>query len=70
MTEQISPAVLEGLKDFQRRTVEHAFHRLYTGDDSTQRFLVADEVGTGKTLVAQGVLAKAIGSVQGQRDVE
>ena len=47
MTEQISPAVLEGLKDFQRRTVEHAFHRLYTADDSTQRFLVADEAGRG-----------------------
>jgi hypothetical protein len=70
MTEQIYSAVLEGLKDFQRRTVEHAFHRLYTADDSTQRFLVADEVGTGKTLVAKGVIAKAIDYLQDQKDVE
>jgi hypothetical protein len=35
--------ILNGLKDFQRRTVEHAFRRLYTDDDSTHRFLVADE---------------------------
>ena len=28
--------------------------------DCTRRFLVADEVGLGKTLVARGVIAKAI----------
>ena len=43
---------LEPLKPFQRRTVEHAFHRLFTAKDGTGRFLVADEVGLGKTLVA------------------
>lgn len=52
--------VLRDLKDFQRATVEHAFHRLFVADDSTKRFLVADEVGLGKTLVAKGVVAKAI----------
>lgn len=50
---------LEGLKDFQRATVDHVDERLF-GDDSTRRFLVADEVGLGKTLVARGVIAKAI----------
>ena len=53
-------AVLDGLKGFQRDTVEYAFDRLYTAPDSTRRFLVADEVGLGKTLVARGLIAKAI----------
>ena len=53
-------AVLGGLKGFQRDTVEYAFERLYKAPDSTRRFLVADEVGLGKTLVARGVVAKAI----------
>jgi superfamily II DNA or RNA helicase len=53
-------AALAGLKDFQRRTVEYAFRRLYQDSDSTHRFLVADEVGLGKTMVARGVIAKAV----------
>ena len=53
-------AVLDGLKAFQRDTVEYTFERLYLAPDSTRRFLVADEVGLGKTLVARGVIAKAI----------
>lgn len=52
--------ILAGLKDFQRSTVEHVFRRLYTDPDSSRRFLVADEVGLGKTLVAKGVIAKTI----------
>lgn len=52
--------ILDGLKDFQRQTVEHVFHRLYTAPDATHRFLIADEVGLGKTLVARGVIARAI----------
>jgi len=70
VTNEIAPAVINGLKDFQRRTVEHAFHRLYKADDSTQRFLVADEVGTGKTMVAKGVIAKAIDHLQTEKDVQ
>ncbi len=53
-------SVLRGLKDFQRRTAEYAFDRLFKATDSTQRFLIADEVGLGKTLVAAGVIALAI----------
>ena len=53
--------VSAGLKDFQRDTVECVFDRLYGGGaDSTTRFLVADEVGLGKTLVARGLIAKTI----------
>ncbi len=50
-----------GLKDFQRETVEYVFSRLYAnGPSATPRFLVADEVGLGKTLVARGLIAKTI----------
>lgn len=52
--------VLAKLKPFQRRTVDHAFERLFLAPDSTGRFLVADEVGLGKTLVARGVVARTI----------
>lgn len=52
--------VLRALKDFQRRTVDYVFQRLYTDADWTPRFLVADEVGLGKTLVARGLIAKAV----------
>lgn len=51
---------LKPLKDFQRDTVEYVFRRLYTDPDATRRFLVADEVGLGKTMIARGVIAKAI----------
>lgn len=33
---------------------------MFDAPDSTRRFLVADEVGLGKTMVARGVVAKAI----------
>jgi len=53
-------AVLAGLKDFQRASVDYVHQRLYEHADSQRRFLVADEVGLGKTLVARGVIAKAV----------
>ncbi|HLR93649.1 MAG TPA: hypothetical protein VK053_03925 [Jiangellaceae bacterium] len=52
--------LLSRLKPFQRATVDHAFRRLWTDDDAVDRFLVADEVGLGKTLIAKGVAARAI----------
>lgn len=52
-------SVLAGLKDFQRVTVDYVFERFY-GLAPTRRFLVADEVGLGKTLVARGVIARTI----------
>ena len=55
--------VLSGLKDFQLRTVDYVFDRLY-GDGGFSRFLVADEVGLGKTLVARGVIARAVEHLQ------
>lgn len=52
-------AVLAELKDFQRATVDYVCDRFY-GKNPTRRFLVADEVGLGKTLVARGVIARTI----------
>jgi hypothetical protein len=54
------PEELARLKDFQRLSVEYAYKRLYGTEDPTRRFLVADEVGLGKTLVARGIIAKTI----------
>jgi hypothetical protein len=51
---------LTGLKDFQRRTVEYVFRRMYLDTDPAKRFLVADEVGLGKTMVARGLISRII----------
>lgn len=63
MTSQQRPNVereLNHLKDFQRATVEVVHRRLWTDADHGSRFLVADEVGLGKTMVARGVIARTI----------
>ena len=49
---------LAGLKSFQRDTVDYVTERMF--DEGQRRFLVADEVGLGKTLVARGIVANAI----------
>jgi hypothetical protein len=56
--------ILRRLRDFQRRTVEYVFRRMYLDGDPAYRFLVADEVGLGKTMVARGVIAKTIRHLQ------
>ncbi len=64
----IEDEVLRRLKPFQRRTVDWAFECLYPSDGqpATGRFLVADEVGLGKTMVARGVLVKALRLLEGR----
>lgn len=47
------------LKKFQEDTVEAAWNRLKPGK-AARRFLVADEVGLGKTLVAQQIVRKFV----------
>lgn len=49
-------AVFNELKDFQIKTVDYAYDRL----KENRRYLVADEVGLGKTKIAKGVIAKAL----------
>ncbi len=51
---------LAPLKVFQRRTVDYVFDRLYCPNDPVRQFLVADEAGLGKTMVARGVIARMI----------
>jgi hypothetical protein len=46
------------LKDFQEATVEYVFKRFMDSENHCNRFLVADEVGLGKTLVARGIIKK------------
>ncbi|OQW98595.1 MAG: hypothetical protein BWK73_52145 [Thiothrix lacustris] len=50
---------LEGLKDFQRATVQAVMTR-FDSADSSGRILVADEVGLGKTIVAKGVIVELL----------
>jgi len=47
--------IINGLKDFQRDTVERISSLFAKGQN---RILIADEVGLGKTLIAKGVIAK------------
>ena len=51
---------LKPLKRFQRHTVDYVFRRFYEDPETTRQFLVADEVGLGKTMVARGVIARTI----------
>ncbi|WP_229483168.1 helicase-related protein [Massilia horti] len=55
-----SESVMCGLKDFQQRTVNFAYSRMFDAESPALRFLVADEVGLGKTLVAKGLIARTI----------
>jgi hypothetical protein len=67
-----SAPVLRGLKDFQRRTVDFAYARMFASENPALRFLVADEVGLGKTLVAKGLIARAIDTLRlaGQQRID
>lgn len=60
---------LEQLRPFQRATVEHITDVLYRNKTGT-RFLVADETGLGKTMVARGVIARAIEALQDDPEVD
>lgn len=62
--------ILGELKDFQRRTVDYAFARMFDEIKPARRFLVADEVGLGKTLVAKGLIARTIERVQALHGVD
>ena len=47
--------IMEGLKDFQRETVNRIIQLYKNGQ---KRVLISDEVGLGKTLIARGTIAK------------
>lgn len=55
---------MNSLRDFQRQTARHAFNQLFGEAHTSSRFLVADEVGLGKTHVARGIIAQTIDHLQ------
>jgi hypothetical protein len=65
----VASAALDTLKKFQLATVNHVDQRFY-GPAQVRRFLVADETGLGKSLVAKGVIAKAIERLQDDDSVD
>ncbi|MEP9395379.1 helicase-related protein [Gordonia sp. VNK1] len=60
--------VLADLRPFQRTTVDHVVDRFYEAGDA-RRFLVADDTGLGKSLIARGVIARTIERLQNDDDV-
>jgi hypothetical protein len=62
-------AALAPLAGFQRATVDHVMRRLYDDPQPTRRFLVADETGLGKSLVARGVVARTVERLQDDQTI-
>ena len=50
---------LAGLKDFQQASVQRVIENFFS-EGHSERVLVADEVGLGKTIVAKGVIAQML----------
>lgn len=69
MTRYRADDVLAGLKDFQRASVDHVVDRFF-GPDPTRRFLLADETGLGKSVVARGVIARTLEKLQDDDSVD
>ncbi|MGY1709112.1 helicase-related protein [Geodermatophilus sp. SYSU D00758] len=70
MTRFDAAPVLAGLKDFQRDSVEHVARRFFTDEQPTRRFLIADETGLGKSVIARGVIAKTLEHLQDDASVD
>jgi hypothetical protein len=64
--------IMAGLKGFQQDAVEHVIDRFYgaASGEASGRFLVADETGLGKSIVARGVIAKTIEHLQDVDNVD
>lgn len=63
-------AVRAELKNFQRATVDAVVERMFRTEPPQRRFLVADEVGLGKTKVARAVVATTICELWDRPDVD
>lgn len=57
---------MSGPTRFQARTIAYVIKRFWQDTRPAKRFLVADEVGLGKTIVAREVIAHALGARNGQ----
>lgn len=72
MAEVDVPRVMSALKGFQRDAVDHVMERFF-GDSTrarSRRFLVADETGLGKSIIARGVIARTIEKLQADATVD
>ena len=63
-------ATLAELKSFQRDAVDHVMYRLYDAPKASGRFLVADETGLGKSVIARGIIARTIERLQDDDTVD
>jgi hypothetical protein len=72
MTDVDVQAVLHGLKGFQRDAVDHLIDQFYPehGEPTSRRFLIADETGLGKSIVARGAIARAIEKLEADPRVD
>ncbi|TFI58624.1 hypothetical protein E2493_09400 [Sphingomonas parva] len=57
---------VKGPAAFQKRTSKYVIKRFWQDRDYAHRFLVADEVGLGKTMVARGVVEEALRRREGR----
>lgn len=71
MAEVDVQGVLRGLKGFQRDAVDHLIDQFYPEDGRapSRRFLIADETGLGKSIVARGAIARAIEKLEADATV-
>ena len=56
--------IYDTLKDFQKVTVDFAYEKL----KNNGRFLVADEVGLGKTMIAKGIITKTYDNLKDTKE--
>lgn len=65
-------AVLEGLRPFQRDAVAHVTEQFFGHGHETRsgRFLIADETGLGKSVIARGVIARTIQELEADETVD
>jgi len=70
MTRYSADRVLAELKDFQRASVDHVIERFFGDHDQTRRFLIADETGLGKSVVARGIIARTLEKLQDDDEVD
>ncbi|WP_395245526.1 helicase-related protein [Agromyces sp. MMS24-K17] len=64
MSEFDADAIMSELKKFQRDAVEHVMDRFYRDEGGSGRFLIADETGLGKSVIARGIIARTIEALQ------
>lgn len=62
--------LLGSLKGFQRDAVRHVVERFYHTRGTSGRFLVADETGLGKSIIARGVIASAVAELQNAPSID